>query len=85
MPKQSVVVYGPQACGKSVHAEKLRAHFGLAAVIDDAHRWNKPAPEDTLILTNSVPPMSYLSANNLRLVAYEELCQSGVVKDLRRG
>lgn len=48
----SVIVYGPQGCGKTQAAEVLRRHFRLRQVIDD---WvpGDPLPEDTLALTHS--------------------------------
>lgn len=32
---KSVIVYGPQGCGKSTHAEALARHFGLSVIHDD--------------------------------------------------
>lgn len=31
----SIVVFGPQGCGKSLHAEQLRQHFKCRTIIDD--------------------------------------------------
>lgn len=31
----SVLVYGPQGCGKTRHSEALAAHFGVGKVVDD--------------------------------------------------
>ncbi|MGH8032253.1 MAG: hypothetical protein ACREO8_07795 [Luteimonas sp.] len=33
---RSVIVFGPQGCGKTTEAERLATHFGLSNVIDDA-------------------------------------------------
>ncbi len=46
----SIIVYGPQGCGKTRHAEELRAHFGLTRVVDDYVLG--PLPDDALVLTN---------------------------------
>lgn len=35
MDFRSVVVFGPQGCGKTRNAEALAAHFGLRFVVDD--------------------------------------------------
>lgn len=35
MKTRSVLIYGPQACGKTYNAERLRKHFGLARVVDE--------------------------------------------------
>lgn len=32
---KTVIVYGPQACGKTRNAEALRNHFGCANIVDD--------------------------------------------------
>lgn len=48
----SIVVYGPQGCGKTRNKAALAAHFGLSNIIDD---WSPgdTLPEDTLALTNT--------------------------------
>jgi tRNA A37 N6-isopentenylltransferase MiaA len=33
---KSVVVYGPQGCGKTTHAAALAKHFGLDTICDEA-------------------------------------------------
>lgn len=32
---KSIIVYGPQGCGKTRYAERMRKHFGLSSVVDD--------------------------------------------------
>jgi hypothetical protein len=32
---KSIIVYGPQGCGKTRWAERIAKHFGLATVVDD--------------------------------------------------
>jgi hypothetical protein len=52
----SLVIYGPQGCGKTRNALRLAAHFGLSHIIDE---WQPGdlLPPDTLALTSaeSVP------------------------------
>lgn len=50
-----VVIYGPQGCGKTRHADALQARYGCANVIDE---WDGRAalPADALALTNAEPP-----------------------------
>ncbi len=31
----TVIVTGPQGCGKTLHAAKLKAHFGCTSVVDE--------------------------------------------------
>ena len=33
--KQTTIIYGPQGCGKSLHAQAFARHFGADAVVDD--------------------------------------------------
>ncbi len=47
---RSVIVYGPQGCGKTRNAEALRIHFGLATVCE-ADDWKAQPP-----LTDAPPP-----------------------------
>ena len=51
MSKRSIVIYGPQACGKSSQAQRLREHFGLQDVVDDWDGHTVYPSEDTLVLT----------------------------------
>ncbi len=39
---RAVLVYGPQGCGKSINAERLRRHFGCASVQDEGLDWWGP-------------------------------------------
>lgn len=59
----AVIVYGPQACGKTRHAAALAAHLGLGTIIDD---WmlGDPIEEDALHLSQVAVPGA---------VAYESL------------
>lgn len=53
---KSVLIYGPQGSQKTLHAEELRKHFDLAAVLDD---WTPGDPWpicDHLVLTHWTPP-----------------------------
>lgn len=58
----SVIIYGPQGCGKTRNAEALMKRFGLHHLIDgeddDGNTWlpGYPVPADTLILTNEPVP-----------------------------
>lgn len=61
---KTVIVIGPQGCGKTLHAEALRQHFGCGYVFDN---W-RPAQgviDGALMLTSSVPggsPLPYSCA-----------------------
>lgn len=60
-PRRSVVVYGPQACGKTRNAKALAEHFGLSTIVDD---WNgEPFPSvDMLVLSNNRGAVDSLTA-----------------------
>lgn len=47
----TVVIHGPQGCGKTRNAQALAAHFGCTRIIDD---WNgrDRVEEGSLVLTN---------------------------------
>jgi hypothetical protein len=34
MTNKSVIVFGPQGCGKTVNGERLAQHFGLPTIVD---------------------------------------------------
>lgn len=35
MKNASVLIYGPQGCGKTLNAKALAAHYGLANIVDE--------------------------------------------------
>jgi MoxR-like ATPase len=49
----TIVIHGPQGCGKTRNAKKLAAHFGCARIVDD---WNgrDRVEAGSLVLTNSM-------------------------------
>ena len=47
----SIVIYGPQGCGKTTNKDALAAHFGTRHVIDEWVPCDQ-LPADTLALTN---------------------------------
>jgi hypothetical protein len=51
---KSVIVYGPQGCGKTRNAEKIRSHFGLKYILDGFTPGDQAPREDTLILTSAI-------------------------------
>jgi hypothetical protein len=60
VPRRSVVIYGPQMCGKTRHARKLADFFGLSKIVDD---WaGEPYDRnDTLVLTSHQAAFDHLS------------------------
>ncbi|BBT38907.1 MULTISPECIES: AAA family ATPase [Pseudomonas] len=52
MSNKSVLVYGPQGCGKSTHADAIAKALGLNKIHDDWEPGTPFAMLDTLILTN---------------------------------
>jgi hypothetical protein len=56
---KTVVVHGPQGCGKTSNAESLAEYFGCSVVFDE---WNGMdiLPAGCLALTNTSPPWSSL-------------------------
>ena len=64
---RTVIVYGPQGCGKSKAASRLMRQFGCAQLVDD---WDgeSPLPDGALALTNRQPPYAVQG----RIVAFDE-------------
>ncbi len=60
---KSVLITGPEGCGKTLHAEALRQHFGCATILDNWTPKDGIVP-DALLLTRAVPggaPLPYTS------------------------
>ena len=59
MRTHSIVIFGPQGCGKASQAARLQEHFGLSKVYDadcEGLTSSKQLPRhDTLILANTEP------------------------------
>jgi MoxR-like ATPase len=52
----SVLVYGPQGCGKTQNAKRLARHFGVSIIIDGEGLPDRLLKtQDALFLTNSLP------------------------------
>ena len=70
---KSVIVHGPQGCGKTLHAPQLLKHFGLRAVVDefDAVRTLDIKFEGVLYLTHRAPTY----ALGLRVVSFADAMQ----------
>jgi len=51
---KSVVIYGPEGCGKSLLSQDMKKHFGCTAVVDG---WDGEAdlPDGVLAITNVKP------------------------------
>jgi hypothetical protein len=70
----SVIVVGPQACGKTRHAEVLRQHFKCDRVVDS---WDGEAllPRNALALTHEEP----LVAQGATIIRFRDACrQAGI-------
>jgi MoxR-like ATPase len=50
---QTIVIHGPQGCGKTRNAQALAKHFGCKKVVDDWDGRSK-VEEGSLVLTNSM-------------------------------
>lgn len=48
----TIVIHGPQGCGKTRSAEALAKHFGCSHIVDDWNGRDKVAP-GALVLTNT--------------------------------
>jgi len=72
---KSVIVHGPQGCGKSLQGEKLRKHFGLDLVQDEFEflRNSEIRAEGVLYLSSYEPDgNSGVASRGLRVIAFED-------------
>lgn len=53
MSRRSIVIYGPQRCGKTRYVQALQDFFALPNVIDDWDGHTRYPNLDTLVLTNN--------------------------------
>lgn len=76
--KQSVIVYGPQGCGKTHHSKRIANYLGLSRLmeLDDMKespravlKERKHLHHDTLFLTNNVDYMMLLSGGEFGITA----------------
>lgn len=76
----SVIVYGPQGCGKTRHAEALAAHYGLRKIVDSEGMLDQDAMRhrvDALILVQASTPPEFDAgalASLYRIVSFENAC-----------
>lgn len=77
--KHSVIVYGPQACGKTRHRLAIQKHFGLPEVRDNWGPTETPRTFDTLYLTSFEPHGLNGRFQGIELVSYASLKAKGVV------
>lgn len=81
--KRSVVVYGPQACGKTRNAEAMRQAFGLDVIVDD-WTWRDPLPDfGALILTSD--ESVFHTIQRVRVVTFDAaMCEAGLSVQIGR-
>ena len=59
-PRPSVIVYGPQGCGKTRYSKLIMQALGLQKVIEADELHGRPMPKHrALVLTNERPPASH--------------------------
>jgi len=66
----SVIIHGPQACGKTRNSAALMAHFGCTTLVDP---WNgrSPLPSNALALTHELPE----DAAGSLVLGFDEACR----------
>jgi broad-specificity NMP kinase len=71
--KPTIVIHGPQGCGKTRNAEALRQHYGLDRVIEADERPHQMLPATgALVLTCRV---SALHVTGLAIVPFDVAMQ----------
>ena len=59
---KSVLVYGPQGCGKTHHKDKIVTFFGLTRVVDDLCARRNFEPERGTVYLTCLTPSDFLRA-----------------------
>ena len=83
----SYIVYGPQGCGKTMHAQRIAKHLGCTQVVDSdtcmsqRNVYAQFEPQaGTLYLTNEPPPRWF--AGHARVLRFDVVMQQ--ILDPRR-
>ena len=76
---KSVIVHGPQGCGKTRNAEALKKHFRLSHIVEEfemLRRANELRAEDTLYLAKIDPKQTcrgpVIKELGIRVVAFKD-------------
>jgi hypothetical protein len=75
---QSIIVIGPQACGKTHNAEQIARHYRLPEIIDEGKvsgglRQVQPQATGVLYLTNKPPPKNF---GHIQLVQFDQIARA---------
>jgi energy-coupling factor transporter ATP-binding protein EcfA2 len=76
-PPKSVLVHGPQGCGKSTHAQSIAMALGLSNVLDDWQAGAAVPLLDTLVLTNAENPKWYFQGRVMTFDQAMQITQQG--------
>jgi hypothetical protein len=71
---KSVIVYGPQGCGKTRNAERIRKHFGLERIVDDFCGIIGPAFDKGILYLTCFDDPGYKKIG-LRMISFAEVAQ----------
>lgn len=69
---KSVIVYGPQGCGKTRYAERIREHFGLERIVGELWSFKPLATDGHLYLVTSE---TWDSSGSVRSMSFAEVAQ----------
>lgn len=79
--KQSLIIHGPQGCGKTRNAKALAKHFGLSNVVElDGPMHGSIQFNNTLYLTNQE-----VRGNKIRSIAFDDAMRQAGLKVGRTG
>ena len=75
---QSIIVIGPQACGKTRFAKQIAKHYGLPTIVDEGKmsgslRQAEPEKNGVLYLTNRPPPKRF---SHIQLVQFDQIARA---------
>ncbi|HYE39912.1 MAG TPA: hypothetical protein VEB23_08270 [Ramlibacter sp.] len=80
----SIVIYGPQGCGKTLNGDKLARYFGLQRVVDDGldlgGHVRVPA-SGALVLTNDPEELRRRAPAGVRFIAFAQACRMAGIRN----
>lgn len=75
----TIIIHGPQGCGKTFHAQALARHFGCARIVDDWDGKTALQPGD-LALTN-MPACQLSAINDVHVMSFGvAICRAGAAQ-----
>jgi hypothetical protein len=85
--QQSIIVSGPQASGKTLHAEEIKKHFGLDTVVemDNLDLSSAKLAESGVLYLTNIEPHALVNVNKIKvpvLTIAQAKAKAGIVDEV---